>query len=641
MGNTIPDLPVSSQPGIQQPEQTSIEGGQQPENLQSIKAQVATVVVRGLATICFETLSILISRRNARELSKTAMLAPFMSQRVKPSELFHSIKAQSQATADKLTDKLMAQRGKLGARSRATPNLSPEMNVQVALSGTRTGLSAQLRTMKDVVEECKEGRKKPQLGEDGALRAVDATALTVSDIATSPNTVAALRSMLHTIHQSALLDAPPPKGAGGAQGKYGDLLGPLLELPHTKALIARNATFAALTKQVELDVAAADNAPSPVAGGRPQTKSEIRDAILDGNQTMSLLMIQSHRNNSRTAGLMGDLVAHVQNQNPINKDQLNNLVCFAKNYLIRGDSVPVGGPARAELHQQLTELANLASEQGINIPDNLHSFTSSRLEAKPIQTSELEVIPLRLDSLTAEQLSHHSGELLKQHFLKISPSELDGLAWSKPETREQAPHIVAYTTAINQISQFAAHQILSADAPPAAAVKVLQAAEAALQNGNPGAAMALFSALQNNAVIRLNSTVFDKLSANEKQRIEALKQALSPALSYKAFRIGTDSAIAEGRPITPFLGVYLTDLTFMSDNPSGPEDQPDVVNVRKNRMIADVKQQVRTLQDNLRSAGSRPQVDQTFAEGLKELSMTNDDLYNMSLEVEPRKAKQA
>jgi len=106
---------------------------------------------------------------------------------------------------------------------------------------------------------------------------------------------------------------------------------------------------------------------------------------------------------------------------------------------------------------------------------------------------------------------------------------------------------------------------------------------------------------------------------------------MSSNQSYKEYR-----ALIAGTqpPCVPFLGVYLTDLTFVEDG--NPDRIQGMINFRKRKLEYDVIVQVRKFQDLAYNFKLVPRFEQ-FMSNLPILG--EQDLYKASLVCEPRGAK--
>ncbi|MDP2439587.1 MAG: RasGEF domain-containing protein, partial [archaeon] len=144
----------------------------------------------------------------------------------------------------------------------------------------------------------------------------------------------------------------------------------------------------------------------------------------------------------------------------------------------------------------------------------------------------------------------------------IKPWEFLGLAWSK--NRERAPNIIALINWSNHAGALVWTTILqSADAKERAQTlrHWIRTADHCRTMKNFNAVMEILSALGNACVNRLKQT-FTLLPSKEAKVLEELRALMSPNQNSKAIR---DHMVVVDPPCIPYLGLFLTDLTFIED----------------------------------------------------------------------------
>lgn len=143
--------------------------------------------------------------------------------------------------------------------------------------------------------------------------------------------------------------------------------------------------------------------------------------------------------------------------------------------------------------------------------------------------------------------------------------------------------------------------------------------------------MAISAGLNNAAVYRLKFTM-DDLPAASKQEWEELQAKISADNNSRIYREMLRQATL---PVMPYLGLYLTDITFIEDgNPDFLEvDGENLINFKKRELIYRVIDEIQRYQQT----PYKTQVDPTVLSALQELPFNNDDdLYALSLQREPR-----
>lgn len=129
---------------------------------------------------------------------------------------------------------------------------------------------------------------------------------------------------------------------------------------------------------------------------------------------------------------------------------------------------------------------------------------------------------------------------------------------------------------------------------------------------------------------------FSKLSVTEQllTTFEDLVSSMQPHHSWKIYR---DALRASTPPAVPYLGVYLTDLTFIEDgNPDCFDiDSVKLINFKKREFVYNVIQEVQVYQNS--SYSFEPK--EPLCGYLKCLPHLDADvLYELSLQREPRNA---
>lgn len=255
------------------------------------------------------------------------------------------------------------------------------------------------------------------------------------------------------------------------------------------------------------------------------------------------------------------------------------------------------------------------------------------LEAMKI-TSFMDISPKDL----AEQLTL----LESKQYRCIQPCELLCQAWNKKEKEVKAPNLQQTFLHFNSVSALFVSAILAeAEVEARASVirHVLVVGMHFLRLNNYNGVIEVVSALQSSAVERLWLT-WNYLG----KHIYAAKQLLCTitANNMQAFR---HLWKAGGCPSVPYVGVFLTDLTFLEDgNPTWSDGGCTLVNMFKFRMIEHTISVLLSSQGQEDYAIEADPAVQAFCVDLLKTApaVTEDAWYRMSLSLESREAsKQA
>ena len=179
----------------------------------------------------------------------------------------------------------------------------------------------------------------------------------------------------------------------------------------------------------------------------------------------------------------------------------------------------------------------------------LHSF---RLGSSNVPTI-LDLEPLEI----ARQLTIRQMNV----FCSIMPEELLASQWMKKGGAE-APNVKAMSALSTDLSNLVAETILQhAEIKKRAAVikQWIKVAHQCLELHNYDGLMAIICSLNSSTISRLRKT-WDAISPKRKELLRQLQEIVEPAQNNKVLRTRLHDHVP---PCLPFLGMYLTDLTFV------------------------------------------------------------------------------
>jgi len=218
-------------------------------------------------------------------------------------------------------------------------------------------------------------------------------------------------------------------------------------------------------------------------------------------------------------------------------------------------------------------------------------------------------------------------------FRNIQVSELLNQAWAKTGKETRSPNILAVIGRFNKISQWMINLILSNKEPEDRAKTIsyfiLVAKKLQLLNNYAGL-MSLLTGFGSSSIQRLKLTW--PLVTKMKIYTE-LKEVMSFEGSYKNYRDSL-KAIPSNFPCVPFIAPFLSDLTFIDEN---PDEYQGLINMMKRQLISEAVDKIYMYQ-KVPYYLEPVVVIQTV---LLHLSVPTDaELYNMSLKLEPRGASE-
>jgi RasGEF domain/RasGEF N-terminal motif len=270
---------------------------------------------------------------------------------------------------------------------------------------------------------------------------------------------------------------------------------------------------------------------------------------------------------------------------------------------------------------------------------------------KPVVPTRHPFTLLDLDPLeVARQITLVEAEL----FGRIRPQECIGCQWSKkPQSaasatstdephspRQQTNNILEMIKVFNRISTWVSSTMVrepSLRKRVALLERFVRIGVALRELHNFQGVMEIIAALQVSAVFRLRKT-WEKLRAARLQEYQELRDLMSSSKSYKLYRETLHSTPA---PLVPYLGIYLSDLTFIEDGnndflavPGDTESPPDKwIHFYKRTLAAKI---IREIQEYQHTPYNLVRVDDIVQFIESAPLLCEDEQYSSSLEVEPR-----
>lgn len=189
-----------------------------------------------------------------------------------------------------------------------------------------------------------------------------------------------------------------------------------------------------------------------------------------------------------------------------------------------------------------------------------------------------------IETLSALDIAEGMTYLDHKIFLAIRSEEFLSQAWMKPDKAVKAPHILLMTKRFNDVSRLVASEIVRVtDLHRRVAVFEKWAAVAHICRvvHNFNGVLQICAAFTNSAVFRLRKT-WEKLPKSVKATVEALQSLVSTDSRFRNMREAINRC---DPPSIPYVGMYLTDLSFIEEGT--PNVSPDgLLNFSKMRMVS-------------------------------------------------------
>ncbi|XP_076644161.1 ras-specific guanine nucleotide-releasing factor 1 isoform X2 [Halictus rubicundus] len=244
------------------------------------------------------------------------------------------------------------------------------------------------------------------------------------------------------------------------------------------------------------------------------------------------------------------------------------------------------------------------------------------------------IVPSRenIETLSAISIAEQMTYLDHKIFISISNEEFLGQAWMKADKATRAPHILLMTKRFNEVNRLVVSEIIrrsNMSARVDAIEKWTAVADICRVLHNYNGVLQICAAFTNSSVYRLKKT-WEKVSKPTKQTIEKLQNIISSDGRFKNLRNALHRC---DPPCIPYLGLYLTDLTSIEEGaPTITED--GLLNFSKMRMIANVIREIRHFQQTPYRIELITKVTNYLLD--PSLLLNDKDLYNKSLEIEPK-----
>lgn len=256
----------------------------------------------------------------------------------------------------------------------------------------------------------------------------------------------------------------------------------------------------------------------------------------------------------------------------------------------------------------------------------------------------------------AMEIARQITQLTMQIFCAIRAEELLSMDWSKSGTKK-APHIRQMCTINTDLANFVGDTILAPDDAKKRAGVIKhwsKVGHACLQLRNYDSLMAIMASINSSVVQRLKRT-WELVSKKTRARLDELDQVCDMSKNYTALRTRLATPVA---PCLPFVGIYLTDLTFViagnpkrrelpgtSSNPADPRAPPvSVINFDMYLRMARIITHLHKFQNPYKLADV-PEMQTWLQAQLARMRQGHDQLvssfHRRSLYIEPKQAADA
>ncbi|KYQ90273.1 Ras guanine nucleotide exchange factor [Tieghemostelium lacteum] len=286
--------------------------------------------------------------------------------------------------------------------------------------------------------------------------------------------------------------------------------------------------------------------------------------------------------------------------------------------------------------QNLSSLLQRTLDKKLNAADGGTLFFSTKsptfnknapapILPKPPIVSLDDIDPVEI----ARQLTISEFEL----FRNVASKELLSLSWQKSDKDKRSPNLLRMIHRFNEVSNWVVYTIVREGNLKKRAhhlKRFIKLTEELRKLNNFNCVFVVVAALYSASVNRLSKT-WAEISKQQMKAFEEIVALTSPNSSFSAYREELHNA---NPPCIPYLGVHLSDLTFIEEgNPDRLEN--GFVNFFKCRMVAEVIKEIHQYQQqpyNLVAISDIINIITSY-------KVTNEsDCFKLSLQAEPRES---
>ncbi|KAF1997545.1 ras guanine-nucleotide exchange protein-like protein [Amniculicola lignicola CBS 123094] len=327
-------------------------------------------------------------------------------------------------------------------------------------------------------------------------------------------------------------------------------------------------------------------------------------------------------------------------------------------------ALPAAGKRLAELTSKVTEIRagalvpRLVSSLGkTGVANTVFTPADSNVPSPSVTRGQLNALRASKDGRSpCSILDFDPLELARQFtliesrlFCSIQPDELLASEWTKKH-HSKAVNVRAMSTLSTDLANLVADTILQLEDAKKRAVIIKQWVKIAikcLELNNYDSLMAIICSLNSSMVLRLKKT-WELVSAKTKARLEELKIVTDVGRNYAVLRQRLQNHVA---PCIPFVGIYLTDLTFVDVGNGTTRQLPgetgregvSVINFDKHMKTAKIIGQLQSFQVPYRLAAV-PEMQEWMESQIQRMHASEEanvqNYYRRSLLLEPREPPQ-
>lgn len=239
-----------------------------------------------------------------------------------------------------------------------------------------------------------------------------------------------------------------------------------------------------------------------------------------------------------------------------------------------------------------------------------------------------------LMDLNAEEIARQLTLIEWDIWVKIQPWECLGTSWQKKNKETAAPNVLALINRFNVVSGWVGYTICTLESVKKrskAIGKFLEISAHLIQMGNLNGVFEIVAGLHHGAVFRMKQA-WEGISSQQRKIYEEVKKLTDRSMSYASLRFSLKKL---NPPCIPYLGVYLTDLTFIEEG--NKDNINNLINWNKRHLISETIRQIRQYQWQAYVFTPVPWLQTNL---MSVSLLTDDELYELSEWLEVRLGKE-